>query len=552
MDSQPFSAPLANPLYYLENFRAVLAWVTTHHGDLLTDDERVALVHCQALPRPAQALLVRMVMRSGTLFRVSKLRYPELGVPVAEALATLADAGWIEAQPELSLEDLFALLTRPELAQALAGTGVKRSMTKQAMYDALSATAFEPAPLERWWPECDDRVVALTGMALFDLVRLLFFGNLHQDWSEFVLTELGHQRYEPVAFSSASRAFQDRAEVEGYLHLHACRERLALDDPPETVWDDLPHQPLPNPWLESRRGRLLYALGCLAERQGDSALALRAWDESVHREARLRRLRLRERRGEHAVALAEVETALAEPRCGAEQEGLERLRARLARRLDPAAPAVPRPAALPTVELTLPQPEVSVEEAVAQHLTSPEAPAFYVENRLLNGLFALLCWPALYAPLPGAFFHPFHAAPADLDREDFVTRRRARFDECLAALSSGEYRARILANWEAKHGITSPFTHWPTLRGELLELALECIPAAHLEALFRRMLADLHDHRAGLPDLIQFRPHTRGYRLIEVKGPGDRLQNHQRRWLLYCREHGIEVAVCHVRWETPS
>lgn len=550
MDPQPYSAPLANPLYYLENFRTVLAWVQTHHADLLTDDERGALTRCDALPRPAQALLVRMVMRSGALFRVGKLRYPELGVPVPEALEMLADDCWIDPRPGLSLESLFAMLTRPELAEALARAGLKRSMTKRAMYEAVCASAPEPAPLTQWWPECGDRVVALTCMPLFDLVRLLFFGNLHQDWSEFVLTELGHQRYENVPFSATSRAFQNRAEVDTYLHLHACRERLALDEMPEAVWEAIPHQPLPNPWLESRRGRLLYALGCLAERQGNSELALRAWGESAHREGRLRRLRLMERRDEHAAALAEVETALAAPRCGAEQEGLERLRARLVRRLDPEAPPPRRAAALPTFKLVLPQTAASVEMAVAEYLTRPEAPVFYVENRLLNGLFALLCWPALYAPLPGAFFHPFHAAPADLDREDFVTRRRSLFDECLATLATGEYRTRILTAWEAKYGITSPFTHWPTLSGELVELALACIPAHHLEALFRRMLADLREHRAGLPDLIQLGPGTRRYRLIEVKGPGDRLQDHQRRWLNYCREHGVDVAVCHVSWET--
>ena len=40
-----------------------------------------------------------------------------------------------------------------------------------------------------------------------DRLRLLFFGNLHQDWTEFVLSDLGLFRYEQVEFSSASRGF---------------------------------------------------------------------------------------------------------------------------------------------------------------------------------------------------------------------------------------------------------------------------------------------------------------------------------------------------------
>jgi hypothetical protein len=36
--------------------------------------------------------------------------------------------------------------------------------------------------------------------------------------------------------------------------------------------------------------------------------------------------------------------------------------------------------------------------------------------------------------------------------------------------------------------------------------------------------------------------------MIEVKGPGDRLQDNQRHWLDYCHSVDIPVTVCHVRW----
>lgn len=51
-----------------------------------------------------------------------------------------------------------------------------------------------------------------------------------------------------------------------------------------------------------------------------------------------------------------------------------------------------------------------------------------------------------------------------------------------------------------------------------------------------------------MPDLIQFYPNERRYRMIEVKGPGDRLQDNQRRWLRFCAEHGMPVEVCYVQW----
>jgi len=187
-----------------------------------------------------------------------------------------------------------------------------------------------------------------------------------------------------------------------------------------------------------------------------------------------------------------------------------------------------------------------------QHLSEPDTPVAYVENTLINGLFGLLCWPALFEPLPGAFFHPFHTGPVDLYREDFVERRQAQFDDCLGTLASDNYKTRIRDTWQEKQGIASPFVIWPILSEELLEMALTCIPAQHLERMFRRLLGNLREYRSGFPDLIRFRPDhndpNRRYEMIEVKGPGDRLQDHQTRWLEFCVDHGIPVSVCYVRW----
>ncbi|MGO2056338.1 MAG: VRR-NUC domain-containing protein, partial [Halomonadaceae bacterium] len=106
--------------------------------------------------------------------------------------------------------------------------------------------------------------------------------------------------------------------------------------------------------------------------------------------------------------------------------------------------------------------------------------------------------------------------------------------------------------WTEKHGLASPFVHWPIVDEALVELALECIPAEHLRACFERLLGDLKVNRAGLPDLIQFLPDaptgTPRYRMIEVKGPGDRLQDNQRRWLSFFHRYEMPVAVCYVRW----
>ncbi|WP_404369052.1 VRR-NUC domain-containing protein [Marinobacter sp.] len=525
-----------------------------YHADLLLTDEVERIRAFQQLPWPSQALLARLVMRTGDVFRTGKLQYSELECPMDQATGPLLRGGWLDSNPLLTLDTLFRLLSRAECLEAfgarLENRGVSHKATKKVLYEALADRYQQADTLANWWPEAPDRVVELTCSGFFRRLRLMFFGNLRQDWSEFVLAELGYQNYETVLFSPQSRAFQHRSEVDIYLHLQDCRDRLESGEAAASVWPEIPCAVTDNPWLESRRGRLLFELGRLAERAGNPDLALQAWRESRHREARLRQLRLMERRGEYEQAWALATEAVEDPRTGAESRGLARLLHRLGKKVGAPSGTSSRPPQIPRLDLCLAKPAASsVEWAVLEHLSEPGAPVFYVENMLVNGLFALLCWPALYAPLPGAFFHPFHAAPADLHREDFVSRRSELFEDCLASLDSGLYRERILATWAEKQGTASPFLHWSLLTREVIGMALDCIPAKHLRACFERMLDDLKTHRSGLPDLVQFRPGRREYRLIEVKGPGDRLQDHQRQWLEFGMEQGIDLAVCYVTWQ---
>ncbi|MCG6659695.1 VRR-NUC domain-containing protein [Halomonas campisalis] len=562
------TASLEDPFYYLTNFAFVLGWVAERHGDLLDDAERRFLTTFEALPRAAQALLVRMVMRKGEHFRTSRLVYPEISAEIgatSAALAPLVEAGFVEPDPELSFDELCRQLRLAELrrvfAAELAAAGLGRA-TKTALREALAPRFPDARRLAAWWPGAPEgeRIVRLTVMATCDRLRLMFFGNLRQDWAEFVLAELGVQRFERVAFTADSRAFQRRCEVDAYLALHRLGERLEAGESPSALNDALPAVPEDNAWLVARRQRLGVALGRQAERAGEVELALTLYREAGWpvaaggAAARIRRLRLLERQGAHAEAHALAE-ALAETGPGeAEAQALARLRPRLRRRLG--LTPLPREAesAPERFELCLPV-SPGVERAVCEHLHRDEAPVAYVENALFTGLFGLLCWEALFAPLPGAFFHPFHTGPADLYREDFVARRRERFAACLARLDDGRYREAIRGTWRAKHGIASPFVHWERLDEPLLDQALACLPAEHLRACCERLLADLKANRAGLPDLIQFLPEAAPgeprYRLIEVKGPGDRLQDNQRRWLAFFHAQGMPAAVCHVRWRTP-
>lgn len=555
-DLRPQAANLDNPLYYLKNMETVVNWVGRHHGDLLTGEERARLSDFCALSVSARALLTRMIMRTGELFRVEKLNYPELPEPESIALEELISDGWVQPAEDILIDDLFRLFTlaelRPVFADTLSALGYSRALPKSQVKAVLSGHLDVSVRFEDWFPEYENSVVRLAHMSLFDRIRLMFFGNLRQSWPDFVLVELGYQHFEQVRFTPEARAFQHRKEVDCYLIMHQCREQLDDGVLASDVWQQVP-APMGNAWLASRRDRLLLELGRQAERQGDRELALAALAESSHREARLKQLRLLERMKRFDEAWSIARQWHASELSDADAQGLARILRRVARKVGGAVPELPTEPATDDFLLTLPKASVSVEVSVKEHLWQDHQPVFYVENTLINGLFGLLCWDVIFAPVPGAFFHPFHVGPADLTREDFVPRRRAPLEQCFARLRDDRYRDIMVDTYRRKRGLANPFVNWLVVDEALLELALACIPPHHMEVLFRRLLLNLKEHRSGFPDLIRFMPQEPDpvdrYEMIEVKGPGDRLQDHQRRWLAFFHQQGIAARVCYVRWQ---
>lgn len=543
----------AHRFYYLHNFQRALDWIAERYGDLLDAAEQSFLAGFAQLPQPSQALMVRLLMRRGPWFRADKLAYDEIA-GIDTAAAPLLALGWLDADQPMALQELFALHTKPELLQLFAGAPVHAGMRKADMLQVLQPLHGMQQAYAQWRPQVSGAVWRVMVGDLCERLRLMFFGNLRQDWSEFVLADLGVFRYEHVAFDAASRAFQSRADVDCYLALHACRTALDGGADLAALLQAAQRCAPAQAWLRQRRAKLLLRIGQACERAQDWALAAQGYAQSSYPGARHRRMRVYERMQRFADAVALARQALAQPESDAERQRVARMLPRLLRALGQGGG--PRPASLaPDVaqmridlELDLPAEAASVEHVLRDHWHSAATPVFYVENALLNSLFGLLCWPAIFAPLPGAFFHPFQSGPADLGAPDFVQRRAALFDACLARLDDGSWREAILQCFADKQGLQSPFVFWGMLSEPLLALALHCIPAAHLKLLFARLLRDVKANRSGFPDLVRFWPAERRYELVEAKAPGDKLQDNQIRWLQYCAEHGIPVRVCHVHW----
>jgi hypothetical protein len=538
------------PYYYLENFILALDWLQSRYGELMSEQEGGFVRDLARLPIESGALVARMISRQGDLFRTSKLVYDEIGCP-KHAAAPLVELGWLDPRPQLSFPNLCRLLRKAELWSALALRGKARAVRKTDLAPLVGTVAGETRPLEAWWPEAPDQVFHVTIAPLCERLRLMFFGNFRQTWSEFVLADLGIFRYERVSLDESARAFQTREQIEQFHALYRCRELVHAEAPLEEALAAMPPPLNGSAWIEAKRSKLLFVIGQRYEKAQQLPQALTVYAKCEHPEGRVRTIRVLEKLGRCAEAAELLASTQRAPISELEAQQAARILPRLNRKLGlPVQRGRVRPG-WSSLELVLPRPESAhpVELVVSEHLTTPQAPVLYVENALINSLFGLLCWDAIFAPIPGAFFHAFHAAPADLLAADFRQRRAASFSACLSQLDSGEYGATILDTFERKAGIQSPFVAWGLLTRELLELALHCLPALHLRACFERLLVDIRSNRSGLPDLIQFWPGERCYRLIEVKGPGDRLQDNQVRWLSFCVAQGMPVCVCKVTWQ---
>ncbi len=430
-----------NPFYYLANFQLVLDWIAARYADLLTPEEQAFIAQFGLLPQPSRALFVRMVMRKGELFRASKLNYAEIGDTVVAARALLA-LGWIQSDPLLDLDQLFDVLLKNEINAVFKLAAAEKALRKADQLELLRERQPDVQHFSKWMAAASgsaEDVYQMLAKPLCERLRLLFFGNLRQDWSEFVLADLGIYQYEKVEFSLSSRAFRVRRDVDDYLALQACRERFINEEPLTEVLAQLADTASDNEWLAGRREKLLFQIAQHLEKTRDWEAALKVYSTCRYPGARIRTIRVLEKDGQAALAMEWLQVAQQAPESDAERQQLLRIAPRLQRQLGLTKTSATAAAPVQRIDLCLPFPATpcTVEGVVRDHLHQTHAPVFYVENTLINSLFGLLCWEAIFKSVPGAFFHPFHRGPADLHSVDFQQKRATELQECLALADNG-------------------------------------------------------------------------------------------------------------------
>ena len=557
--------------YYLDNFRRILDFVDDHYRDILNPDEKRFSLDFHSLSLDAGRLYVRLVSRKGPLFRSDTLNYSEIA-DIEGAAAELAAAGFLGEDEPWELPEELALLRKAEILELIADCGPAsdrdepnraiRSLRK----DQLAELALSLPGDTRGWIRDRFHIYHPQRQREVLIYRLLFFGNLYQDLTEFVVTDLGHVRYEPYKIRKKDRLFRSREVLDLTFRLielndayynavegrsvhevdkNALLELLEYLPEGNTVYDD--------PNLRRMRDNLINSIARHLERFGDHSQALHLYSLAELPPSRERRARILERLGRIEESLQMCRQIQTDPWEEAEQEFAGRFVRRLSRTLDLEVEKAPRfdlPVHLLELEY---DPTVGVEQAVLRDFLSRGFTGYHGENILWTGLFGLAFWDIVFLSLPGCFFNRYQRGPKDLFRPEFRRRREKLIEQRLRHIrGTPSWPEEILRLYDRKEGIASDLVHWKYLPRELVDRSVRTIPREHLAAILDKLSEHPGGNKSGFPDLIVFPPSGRrkapAYELIEVKGPGDQLQINQRRWLRYFAEHGIPFRVIRVQW----
>ena len=553
--------------YYLDNFNFLINFVSDHYQTLLQAEEKQFLQSYTSLPVEAQQLFVRLVLRAHAFLRISKINYLEIDVP--SALEKLGKTGFVNLDID-AIEHCLPLFTRQELSTALGVTSTKAPSFDSEIW--TTTDLFGESPTSKLFNI--DSVIEVKHKLTVQTFRLLFFGNLYQDFSAFVLRDLGYQRFESYNIDSENLPFTSREQIEAHLTYYQCCESfdnacnpdsdihsrvdsLSSEDALIKLHKALPQKIADDKVLCRRLDRLNNRIARQLERETALESAADIYSKSVHPPARERLARIRAKTGHADEALALCKQIIQSSQDTDELDFAYRFGCKLSQKISKQTSTnagktkstsfpIENKYLPPESILILPKSNLSVEFSVATHLAKT-GKCYYLENSLISGVFGLAFWDIIFAQVNSVFFHPFQSKPADFYESDFIRFRKLLISKRLEEISQGMLRRIVNDNLYHKRGVQNPMVNWHLCRKHIIDLALSRIPADTWRALFEQILSDIKNYRSGQPDLAFF-PDSGGYQFIEVKAPGDKLQKNQLRWMKFFDQQNIPHKILNVEW----
>ncbi|MFA0133104.1 VRR-NUC domain-containing protein [Vibrio splendidus] len=533
--------------YYLDNFNRLVEHAQTLYTDLLSDDECRWLSAYKRLSVSSQCLMVRLFSRKGRWFRSDKLNYVEIS-DLNTALQELSTSGFIALSHPAEQHDLVIsnvelglhLLTKPELLSIFPALKNHRTAKKDELLLRL-----EQQPFDQFQNLNFDCIYVVESQVI-DVLLLLFFANTYQDLSQFVLSDLGLNTFENYPLSKQRRFFTSRDQLNQLLQMRDVQRLYSEGDRKDSEFLEQLLQSIPaeseHRSIARKRSRLINDIARDLERLNLNDQAVFWFRQSTLPPSRERLARIYDKQDELDLMCDIVTKIKTVPSDVSELEVAIKLEDRLLRKQGHKVPRASKPNC-EQIKLELDLSQTRVELAVKQHFEDQGWDVYFSENSFLCGLFGLAFWEVIFADAEGAFINRYQHRPLDLYHSDFVDKRAEQVEAVFQTLSKHGLN-HLLNIYDEKRGIANPFVHWNYFPRSLVEHSMVAIPNALIVDLFKVILSDLKLFRTGMPDLIAFK--DKEFHWVEVKGPGDKLQDNQWRWIKEFERLSVPFSVCYV------
>lgn len=540
-----------SPDYYLKNFNTMLEFVVKQYPDLIAENEWAFIKSYQKLSDDAAKLFVRLCLRQKSIYFSEQLEYREI-TSMNEALMELNESDFILINPLIEKEDLLQALTKVDLKYLFSNKKISHHLPKPQVVESILAAYSSDVIYELVFAA--KTLIFKNKEKEVEALLHFFFGNRHQSLTEFVLQDLGRVKYEPYIIDQNSRLFQNRLDFEHSLLLGQLSEEsfLAVEaDDLEEVMAVIPKIPniSSNRKLISQKGKVLNRCAAFLEKKIFLTEALNLYQQTDRVPSRERQARILNALNQPENALAICEQILKNSISEDEKEFAENFSLKLNSVKIKKVKTEPIAKEKYFLEKL---PDKSVEQIALEFFSPQYHKVCFVENALMNSLFGLWFWEEIFVAIPGAFCHPFQLGPQDLFTDDFIQARQEILFKKLSQLKAepNTIQKQFLETYQVKKRISNFFVDWDIVNIDVLQLAVKCIPPQHLFVIFERLLFGLKENGSGFPDLIAFTKDQLSYEMIEIKGPGDKLQKNQTRWFHYFMKYHIPCKLVHIEWKT--
>ncbi|MGH0166423.1 UNVERIFIED_CONTAM: hypothetical protein FKN15_050859 [Acipenser sinensis] len=579
--------------YYLRNFLTVLQAVLENEDDrqLFNEDDIQSISLFQQLSAAGQKLYVRLFQRKLNWLKVNKLEYPEIGSDLAPVIKELVQNGFLQRESELQdISEVLELLSAPELktlakAFHLANPngqkqqlveGFLRLSRQRSLFSFSNKQPGTGAVILRRAKELAGVCVQVCKgpRAVFSWVLLLFslsdsvedeeMGSGGQGQLYTVLmVNMGRMSFPDYTVHRESKVFQDREDLIRYeTAMHMLNDVMAamlnghwdeanlLFQTAKAAWQELRtatelryYEELPvylrcftAGWVYTRilsrgveilqRLRMYEAISCIKEGLSDPLVRTGHQLALYQRAVRMREspsckkfrhllkdvpaievkdvthVTIRGKLCPHAgmgksVFLME---GAAQPRGGSREEG------------DSTATVM-----------------CSVEELALAHYHQQGFDQAAIQEKQTAAQVLMYCSVPRQRLMQSA--------------SQTLPYPPVSFQEA----STETLQTLIADTWNSQHGKAAALVSWERFSSlqQAQSLAV-CFGGPFLSGVMRKMCKDYRHCRGGLPDLVVWETQNNTYKLVEVKGPNDRLSHKQMIWLHELQQLGAEVEVCHV------